>query len=149
MKSILTFKSRSRSSHQRYSIKKGVLRNFSKFIAKHLCQSLFFDKVAGLRPAALLKKRLWHKFFRHTGIPGLWTLNSRRWILDSGLWTLDTVVDCWRTESEPSLWFCLIKWLKILWVRISKDHGHACSVETIGSEVAIFRNSILTLSITL
>ena len=25
---------------------------------KHLCQSLFFDKVAGLRPATLLKKRL-------------------------------------------------------------------------------------------
>ena len=24
-------------------------------------QSLFFDKVAGLRPATLLKKRLWHR----------------------------------------------------------------------------------------
>ena len=30
-------------------------------------------------------------------------------------------------------------------MRISKDHGHACSVETIGSEEAIFGNSILTL----
>ena len=29
----------------------------------HLCQSLFFNKVAGLRPAALLKKRLWHRCF--------------------------------------------------------------------------------------
>ena len=28
--------------------KKGVLRNFAKFTAKHLCQSLFFNKVAGL-----------------------------------------------------------------------------------------------------
>ena len=27
--------------------KKGVLRNFAKFIGKHLCQSLFFNKVAG------------------------------------------------------------------------------------------------------
>ena len=27
---------------------------------KLLCQSLFFNKVAGLRPATLLKKRLWH-----------------------------------------------------------------------------------------
>ena len=26
---------------------KGVLRNFAKFTGKHLCQSLFFDKVAG------------------------------------------------------------------------------------------------------
>ena len=31
---------------------------------KHLCQSLFFNKVAGLCPAAtLLKKRLWQKCF--------------------------------------------------------------------------------------
>ena len=26
---------------------KGVLRNFAKFTRKHLCQSLFFNKVAG------------------------------------------------------------------------------------------------------
>ena len=31
-----------RSSHQRCSIKKGILRNFTKFTGKHLCQSLFF-----------------------------------------------------------------------------------------------------------
>ena len=36
-----------RSSHQRCSVKKGVLRNFAKFTWKHLCQSLFFNKVAG------------------------------------------------------------------------------------------------------
>ena len=29
---------------------KGALRNFAKFTRKHLCQSLFFNKVAGLRP---------------------------------------------------------------------------------------------------
>ena len=38
--------------------KKGVFRNFTKFTGKHLCQSLFFNKVAGLRAATLLKKRL-------------------------------------------------------------------------------------------
>ena len=43
--------------------KKGVLRNFAKFIVKHLCHSLFFDKVAGPRPATLWKKRLWHRCF--------------------------------------------------------------------------------------
>ena len=36
-----------RSSHQRCSIEKGVLRNFKKFTGKQLCQSLFFSKVAG------------------------------------------------------------------------------------------------------
>ena len=44
-------------------MKKGVLRNFTKFTGKYLCQSLFFNKVAGLRPATLLKKRLWHRCF--------------------------------------------------------------------------------------
>ena len=37
-----------RSSHQRCSLRKCVLRNFAKFAGKHLCQSLFFNKVAGL-----------------------------------------------------------------------------------------------------
>ena len=45
------------------STKKGVLRNFTKFSGKYLCQSLFFDKIAGLRPATLSKKRLWHRYF--------------------------------------------------------------------------------------
>ena len=29
-------------------MKKGVLKNFAKFKGKHLCQSLFFNEVAGL-----------------------------------------------------------------------------------------------------
>ena len=37
-----------RSSHHRCSVRKGVLGNFTKFTGKHLCQSLFFNKVAGL-----------------------------------------------------------------------------------------------------
>ena len=35
-------------------------QNFTKFTGKHLCQCLFFHKVAGLRPATLLKSRLRH-----------------------------------------------------------------------------------------
>ena len=54
-----------RSSHKRCSLKKGVLRNFKKFTGKYLCQSLFFNKAAGLRPQAVHvnKKRLWHRCF--------------------------------------------------------------------------------------
>ena len=40
---------RYRSSNQRCSVSKGVVRNFAKFSGKHLCQSLFFNKFAGLR----------------------------------------------------------------------------------------------------
>ena len=36
--------------------RKGVLRYFANFTWKHLYQSLFFNKVAGLGPATLLKK---------------------------------------------------------------------------------------------
>ena len=38
-----------RSSQLRCSVRKGALRNFAKFTGKHLCQSLFFNEVAGLR----------------------------------------------------------------------------------------------------
>ena len=51
------------SSRPEVFCQKGVLRNFPKFTRKHLCQSLFFNKVVGLRPATLLKKRLWHRCF--------------------------------------------------------------------------------------
>ena len=44
-------------------MRKCVLRNFAKFTVKHLCQSLFFNKIAGLRPATLSKKKLWHRCF--------------------------------------------------------------------------------------
>ena len=52
-----------RSSRPGVFCKKGVLRNFSKFTGKHLCRSPFFNEVAGLRPAILLKKSLRHRCF--------------------------------------------------------------------------------------
>ena len=53
----------SRSSRPDVFCKKGVLRNVAKLTGKQLCQSLYFNKVAGLRPATLLKQRLWHLCF--------------------------------------------------------------------------------------
>ena len=48
----------SRNSLPEVSCKKGVIRNFAKVTGKHLCQSLFLNKVAGLRPTTLSKKWL-------------------------------------------------------------------------------------------
>ena len=47
----------------RYSVKKGILKNFAKFTGKHLNQSLFLIKfqVLGLGHATLLKRRLWYR----------------------------------------------------------------------------------------
>ena len=50
-----------KSNHLNVFCKKDVLKIFAKFTGKHLFQSLFFDKVAGLRPATLSKKGLWHR----------------------------------------------------------------------------------------
>ena len=43
--------------------KKGALTIFAKFTGKHLRQSLVFNKIADLRPATLLKTRLWRRCF--------------------------------------------------------------------------------------
>ena len=51
-----------RSSHQRYFVRKGLLKNFAKFTGKHLCQSLFLIMFQA-PPETLLKKRLWHRCF--------------------------------------------------------------------------------------
>ena len=60
-----------------------VLKNFVKFTGKQLCQSLLFNKLAGLRPVTLLKKRLWQMFscefreiFRNT-----FFIEHLRWLL--------------------------------------------------------------------
>ena len=50
-----------RKSNSQKQSPAGVLRNFAKFTGKHLCQSPFFNEVAGFSPATLLKKRLWHR----------------------------------------------------------------------------------------
>ena len=47
-----------KSSRAKVFCEKGAPKNFAKFTGKHLCQSLLFNKVTGLRPATLLKKRL-------------------------------------------------------------------------------------------
>ena len=52
-----------RSSRPQMFCKKGALKNFEEFTGKHLGQSLFFNKVADLRTATLLKRRLWYRCF--------------------------------------------------------------------------------------
>ena len=39
------------SSHRKFSVKKGVLRNFENFTGKHLFQSFFFNKVLSQKEA--------------------------------------------------------------------------------------------------
>ena len=59
---------RIRSSHRKCSVRTGVARIFTKFTEKHLCQGLFFNKVAGLR-------QLYWKRDSGTGV-SLWILRN-------------------------------------------------------------------------
>ena len=97
-----------RSSRPEVFSKKSVLRNFIKFTGKHQCQSLLFNKVTGLRPATLFKKRnsgtgvfLWivgnfweHLLLQNTSVGCLWDLkqiNTYRRILQYFLLLLSSL----------------------------------------------------------
>ena len=62
MKELNNDRVTSRSSHQWCPVKKSVLRIFTQFTGKHCARASFLIK-KGLRPATLLKKRLWHRCF--------------------------------------------------------------------------------------
>ena len=62
----LDYYASNRSSHRRCSVRKGVLRNFAKFTGKHLCQSLFFNKVAGTSVFLWILRNFWEHFFYRT-----------------------------------------------------------------------------------
>ena len=51
-----------RSTHRRYPVTKGDLRDFAKFTGKYLCQSLFFNARISFFLLSL-KKRLWYNCF--------------------------------------------------------------------------------------
>ena len=59
-----------RSSRPEVFCKKSVLRNLAKFAGKHLCQSLFFNKVAGLRLFSCEFYEISKKIFSH-GTPSV------------------------------------------------------------------------------
>ena len=63
MKIFHSIKKNSEAATRGALCEKGVLRNFTKFTGKHLCQGLFFNKLRDLRSATLLKKNLWLRCF--------------------------------------------------------------------------------------
>ena len=52
-----------RSSHPEVFRKNSLLKYLEELTGKHLCWSLFLDKVASLQPATLSKKRVGHRCF--------------------------------------------------------------------------------------
>ena len=62
------------------SMIKVVLRKLAKFTGKHLCQSLFFDKVAGLKPVlmTIFKTDTFKNFAIFTGKHLWWSLSVKK-----------------------------------------------------------------------
>ena len=73
-----------RSSRPEVFCKKGFFRSFEKLTGKHLCQSLFFNKVAGLRP--------WHRCF-----PVNFIMKHLWWLL---LKSIATLFSIWKASRN-------------------------------------------------
>ena len=77
---VLDNLAKSRSSHWRCSVKNSVLENCLNFTGRHLCWSLFLNKVTSLRPGTLLNRvsntgvflwnltRFWEHLFWRTSV---------------------------------------------------------------------------------
>ena len=82
---------------------KSVPKNFAKVSGKKLCWSFVLNKVEGLTPAALLKKRLLHRGFSTNFAKFLRTLFfiENVWWLLLAIKCLDIL--CWRRQLAESI----------------------------------------------
>ena len=103
-----------RSSRTEVFCKKSALRKFAKFTGKHRWHSLFFNKVTGLRPATLLKNRLWHRCFpvnfeKFLRTPFL--KEHLQWLLLYKIFVLYSRIKCrtWYFISSSGFYICDIK----------------------------------------
>ena len=99
-----------RSSHRGCSVLKGVFKNFAKFTGKHMCQSLFFNKVVGFRPGTFLKKRLWHKCF----LVNFERILRTPFLHNTSGWLLLNMQQIYRTTPTPKCDFNKVTSLTIL-----------------------------------
>ena len=74
-----------RSSHQRCSVRKGVLRNFANFTGKHLCQSLYFNKIreSGTGVFLWILRNFWQHLFYRTSLGDCFLLIVMKWLWQS------------------------------------------------------------------
>ena len=97
-----------RSSRPKVFCKKGVLKNFSKFTGKYLCEKLFLNKVADLMPTALLEKRLSNRC-----LPVNFTKFLRTPFLIEHLWWLVLYVPIWARSVSYQKRAFLVKFKQV------------------------------------
>ena len=116
-----------RSSRQSCSMKKCVLRNFTKFTGKHLCQSLFFNKVAGLRLFSFLQDCFWFFLFYRTPLDHCFllylNLNEYPFLIDL-FWLISSLFTLFRWFSNslsPSRHFRFISFTCVTYLNKPKE----------------------------
>ena len=87
---------------------KGFLRSFVKFAGKHLGHSLFFNKVVGIRPATLLKNKLWHRYFPVNFAKFLRTLFLQNTSGGCFCWLLVMIYDGTIITTANDLWLYIL-----------------------------------------
>ena len=101
-------------------LKKGAFKNFAIFARKHLCWSLFFDKVVSLKASKFVIKSL-----QHMGLP----MSITKFLRIAFLWNISCGCFCnlrgpsqfcsinykflWRTENESKLLKGVLTWKPI------------------------------------
>ena len=118
-------------------MKKDVLKNFAKFTGKHLYQSFFFNKVAHLRPATLLKKRLWHRCFPVTFVKFLKT----PFFIEHLWWLLPTLLVPVTSDANLRIFqyklFRNIGYFNSIFFKFGKVISSFCSIRMQGPETII------------
>ena len=117
--------------------KKGSLRTFTKFTVKHLCHNLFFNKVAHLGPATLLKKRLWHRCFPVTFVKFLKT----PFFIEHLWWLLPTLLVPVTSDANLRIFqyklFRNIGYFNSIFFKFGKVISSFCSIRMQGPETII------------
>ena len=137
-----------RSSRPEVFCKKGVLRNSAKFTGKHLCQSLFFNKVAGDSDTGVF---LWilRNFYEHLLTVYLWTAAFRKpsffimnfesyyevllrykyfWSTHFWLWNNDPFKIFWNLHGNAFYFFISSKWKKYYHLTFNDTFKMYCCV---------------------
>ena len=94
------------------------------FTGKHLCQSLFFNKVSGLRPPTLLKRRLWHRCFPVNIVK----FPKRPFIIEHLWWLLLDYIRLGRTSRQVNHLYHN-KQRRLSWICSIFDLLYFCSLE--------------------
>ena len=102
-------------------MRKGVLRNFAKFIGKDLCQSLSFDKVAGPASVMVLKLDDWivQQILINFNFHFLFSFNGNNFVLSQNI-ELAMFKSKWRNHVKLRRYFKVI-------IKLNRSIVHRCS----------------------